>query len=99
MEVVGTHGAIRGWWSGALDRALTPTFELAATRRGHPAPEIVPVERSGEVFELREQIARTVSAFGARRAVVTGTEARKRVILCVEAERSLREGREIRLTF
>jgi len=99
MEVVGTHGAIRSWWSGALDRALTPTFQLTAARRGRPEPEIIPIERSGEVFELREQIARTVSAFGARRAVVTGTEARKRVILCVEAERSLREGREIRLTF
>jgi hypothetical protein len=30
---------------------------------------------------------------------VSGEEARKRVIVCIEAERSLREGREIPLTF
>ena len=60
---------------------------------------MVPIERSGEVFELREQIARTVTAFEERRPLVTGEEARKRVIMCVESERSLREGREIALEF
>jgi hypothetical protein len=30
---------------------------------------------------------------------VTGEEARKRVVMCVESERSLREGREIALEF
>jgi myo-inositol 2-dehydrogenase / D-chiro-inositol 1-dehydrogenase len=99
VEVVGSEGAIRGWWSGALDRTLTPAFELTVKRRGHPEPETIPVPRSGEVFELREQLARTVSAFAARRPLVTGFEARKRVIACVEAERSIREGREIPLRF
>jgi len=37
-----------------------------------------------------------VTAFEVRRSLVTGVEARKRVIVCAEAERSLREGREIR---
>lgn len=99
MEVVGDDGAVRGWWSGALDRELEPRFELRARRRGASAPEIVPVTRSGEVFELGEQIARTATAFAARRALVTGEEARKRVLMCVEAERSMREGREIPLRF
>ena len=36
---------------------------------------------------------------GERRPLVSGEEARKRVIVCVEAERSLREGREISLAF
>jgi myo-inositol 2-dehydrogenase/D-chiro-inositol 1-dehydrogenase len=40
-----------------------------------------------------------VEAFRARRPLVSGEEARKRVIVCIEAERSLREGREIPLTF
>ena len=99
MEVVGSEGAIRGWWSGALDRTLAPTFGLSVKRRGRAEPEIIPIERSGEVFELREQLARTVAAFDARRPLVTGEEARKRVIVCVEAERSLREGREMPLGF
>ena len=99
MEVVGSEGAIRGWWSGTLDRTLAPTFALTVKRRGHPEPETIPIERSGEVFELHDQLARTVTAFEARRPLVTGVEARKRVIVCVEAERSLREGREIPLRF
>ena len=68
-------------------------------RRGRPEPETIPIERSGEVFELHDQLARTVTAFEARRPLVTGVEARKRVVVCVEAERSLREGREIPLRF
>lgn len=99
VEVAGTDGAIRGWWSGALDRTLEPAFELKARRRGRPEPEIIPSERSGEVFELREQLARTVTAFAERRPLVAGEDARKRVIMCVESERSLREGREIALEF
>ena len=98
MEVVGSEGAIRGWWSAALDRP-SATFALAVKRRGHREPETIPIERSGEVFELHEQLARTVTAFQARRSLVTRVEARKRVIVCVEAERSLREGREIPLGF
>lgn len=99
MEVVGSEGAARGWWSGALDRSLEPAFDLRVKRRGGAEPEIMPIERSGEVFELREEIARTVTAFAERRPLVSGEEARKRVVLCVEAERSLREGREIALRF
>ncbi len=54
---------------------------------------------SGEVFELEEEIAQTVAAFRDRRALVSGVEARKRIVVCLEAERSLREGREIALAF
>jgi myo-inositol 2-dehydrogenase/D-chiro-inositol 1-dehydrogenase len=97
VEVVGTDGAVRGWWSGTLDRTLEPAFELKALVRGATAPAVVPVARSGEVFELRDQLARTVEAFAAGRPLVTGTEARKRVVLCLEAERSIRDGREIAL--
>ena len=101
MEVVGSEGAIRGWWSGALDRTLAPTFALAVKRRGHREPETIPIERTWakEVFELHEQLTRTATAFQARRSLVTRVEARKRVIVCFEAERSLREGREIPLGF
>jgi myo-inositol 2-dehydrogenase/D-chiro-inositol 1-dehydrogenase len=99
MDVVGSEGAVRGWWSGALDRTLAPEFGLSVQRRQRPEPEVVPIDRSGEVFELRAQLAATVAAFDARRPLVSGEEARKRVIVCVEAERSLREGREVPLVF
>jgi myo-inositol 2-dehydrogenase/D-chiro-inositol 1-dehydrogenase len=97
MEVVGTDGAVRGWWSGALDRTREPAFGLAVRRRGAPHPEAIPVHRSGELFELEDQLALTVTAFHERRALVSGEEARKRVVMCLEAERSLREGREVAL--
>lgn len=99
VEVVGSHGAIRGWWSGALDRTLEPAFALAVQRRGRAEPDAIAIDRSGEVFELRRQLAQTVTAFEQRRPLVPGEEARKRVIVCVEAERSLREGREVALEF
>lgn len=98
-EVVGAEGAVRAWWSGALDRTLSPTFDLRVQRRGATAPEVVPVERAGELFELREELARVVTAFRERRPLVSGEEARKRVVVCCEAERSLREGRERPLSF
>ena len=99
VEVVGSEGAIRGWWSGALDRTLAPEFGLSVKRRARAEPEVVPIERSGEVFELRAQLAATVGAFDAGRPLVSGEEAKKRVIVCVEAERSLREEREVPLVF
>jgi myo-inositol 2-dehydrogenase / D-chiro-inositol 1-dehydrogenase len=97
MDVVGTDGAVRAWWSGALDRTREPAFGLAVRRRGASPPEPVAVARSGELFELEDQLAQTVAAFRERRALVSGEDARKRVVVCLEAERSLREGREIGL--
>ncbi len=97
-EVVGREGAIRAWWSGTLDRTRQPAFELRVKRRGGEA-ETVTVTASGELFELEAQLAQAVAAFRERRPLVSGEEARKRVIVCVEAERSRREGREILLAF
>jgi myo-inositol 2-dehydrogenase / D-chiro-inositol 1-dehydrogenase len=99
VEVVGTDGAVRGSWSGAMDRTLTPTFEFRVQRRGEAESAALPLGPSGELFELEEEMRQTVAAFRARRPLVSGEEARKRIAACLEAERSLREGREIPLTF
>jgi myo-inositol 2-dehydrogenase / D-chiro-inositol 1-dehydrogenase len=96
-EVVGTEGAVRGWWSGGLDRTREATFELKAKRRGAPAPETIPIAASGELFELEEQLRQVVSAFRERRALVPAEEARKAVAVCRAVEQSVREGREIPL--
>lgn len=99
MEVVGTDGSIRTWWSGAMDRTLHPTFELKVQRRGEGKCELIHVPPSGELFELEEELKQVVVAFRERRPIVSGEEARKRVLICIEAERSLVEGREIELHF
>ena len=99
MEIVGRDGAIRAWWSGTMDRTLDPTFELRLRRRGATEPETLPLGASGELVELDEEIAHVAQAFREGRALVTGIEARKRIVMCVAAERSAREGREVALTF
>jgi len=96
-EVVGTEGAVRGWWSGSLDRAREATFELKVRRRGATAPETLPLARSGELFELEEQLRRVVPAIHERRALVPAEEARRAVAVCLAAEESLRTGREVSL--
>lgn len=95
VEVVGTDGAIRSWWSGSLDRTRHPACELKVTRRGRAEPEALPVDASGELFELEEQLRQIVGAFQHRRPLVSAEEARRAVALCLAAERSVREGREI----
>jgi myo-inositol 2-dehydrogenase / D-chiro-inositol 1-dehydrogenase len=99
LHLVGTAGSIRSWWSGVLDRTAHPSFELRLDRRGGGGAETVPVERSGELVELGAQARAVVSAFARRYPLVSGDEARKRVAVCLAAERSLREGREIALGF
>jgi myo-inositol 2-dehydrogenase/D-chiro-inositol 1-dehydrogenase len=97
-EVVGTEGALRGWWSGGTDRTREPAFELKVRRRGASAPESVPLAAAGEVFELEEQLRRAVGMFREGRPLVSSEEARRAIALCLAAEQSIREGREIPLT-
>jgi len=97
VEIVGTEGSIRSWWSGTMDRTLHPAFELKVQRRGQPQCQVIGIPSSGELFELQEELNHVVQAFRERRPIVSGEEARKRVIVCIEAERSLAEGKEIRL--
>src|SRR5438034_1597456 len=99
LHVVGREGSIRSWWSGTLDRTLHPTFELRIARKGQGHVDTVPVERSGELVELEEQARQVVTAFAERRLLVSGAEARKRIVVCLAAEQSLREAREIPLRF
>jgi myo-inositol 2-dehydrogenase/D-chiro-inositol 1-dehydrogenase len=49
--------------------------------------------------ELTEQARQIVPAFAERRPLLSGEEARKRIVVCLAAEASLREGREIALRF
>ncbi len=105
VEITGTEGALRTAWSGAMDRDHHPVFDYRvqpkgfAFERGVRESEHQVIAASGEVYELTEQIRRTVEALGQRQPLVSGAESRKRVICCLEAERSIREDREIALDF
>lgn len=99
LHVVGSAGAIRSWWSGAMDRTTHPAYELRIDRRDNGGVETVPIGPSGELAELSEQARQIVPAFAQRRPLLSGEEARKRIVVCLAAEQSLREGREIALRF
>jgi len=99
MELVGTEGSIRTWWSGAEDRTREPSFELKVKRGGAERAEALTLAASGELFELDEELRLVFAAFRAGRPIVSGEEARKRVLVCLAAERALAEGREVALDF
>jgi len=82
-----------------MDRALHPTFEVRVQRRGSDNAETLPIGPSGELVELFAQAQQTVTALRERRPLLSGEEARKRIIVCLAGEQSLREGREIPLRF
>ena len=97
-EVVGADGALRAWWSGGMDRTREASFGLTVRRRGASAPAAVPLEASGELFELEEQLRLIVGAFRERRALVSAEQARKAVAVCLAVEEALRHGREMAIT-
>jgi myo-inositol 2-dehydrogenase/D-chiro-inositol 1-dehydrogenase len=105
IEIAGADGAIRTAWSGAMDRDHHPFYDFRVQPRGFAFERGVresireDIAISGEVYELTEQLRLTAAALRERRPLVSSEEARKRVICCLEAERSVREGREIALSF
>jgi myo-inositol 2-dehydrogenase/D-chiro-inositol 1-dehydrogenase len=97
MEIAGRSGSLRTWWSGTAGaRSMKPSFELKLKRGGGPV-ETVDLSASGEVFDLEEEIRQVVAAFRQGKTLVGAEESRKRVIVCLEAERSIRENKELSL--
>ncbi|MBI5691299.1 MAG: Gfo/Idh/MocA family oxidoreductase [Verrucomicrobia bacterium] len=95
VKVAGTKGALWAAWSGALDRTLEPTFFLRVFD-GEKLEEVKLARHSGEVFELREQIARCVAMVrGEASPAATGEDGLWSAGLCLIAEESIREGRPL----
>ena len=96
-EAIGDAGALRAWWSGGMDRTREAQFGLTVRRRGTGTPERVPLEASGELFELEEQLRRSVGALRARQPLVSADEAKQAVALCLAVEEALETGRDVSL--
>lgn len=100
VEICGTEGAIRTTWAGSMDRTSNPDTHISVKRKGTEiAKEIVLERPSGELFELHEQLRRTVECFRTGRPLYAPEDGRKLVKVCLEAERSLRANKEIYLEF
>jgi len=96
-EIAGTEGAIRTTWTGASDRTPTANFELKLRRAGSTDAEIVSIEKSGEVYELEEQLRRLITDVPRRAPLVSARAALPSQVICLEIERAIRERRAITL--
>lgn len=95
VKVAGSKGAIWAGWSGALDRTLQPAFFLKIFD-GETLVEFPFQKQSGEVFELREEIARCVQmARGEAAPAATGRDGLWSAGLCLLAEESIRQKRPL----
>ena len=95
VKVTGTKGAIWAGWSGALDRTLEPSYFLKLFD-GEKLEEVKLTKHSGEVFELREQIARCVEMVRDDAApAASGRDGLWSAALCLVAEESIRQKRPL----
>jgi len=91
VKVSGTKGALWAAWSGALDRTLEPEYFLKVFDGEHL--ETVKLDKhSGEVFELREEIAQCIRMVrGESHRLATGLDGLWSAGLCLVAEESIRQ--------
>lgn len=95
VKVSGTKGALWAGWSGAQDRTLEPTAFLKVYD-GETLEEVQLSRQSGEVFELREEIAQSVAMVRTgRQPVATGLDGLWSAGLCLVAEESIRQGKPL----
>ncbi len=95
VKVSGTRGALWAGWSGALDRTLEPSYFLKVFD-GETLENVKLEKHSGEVFELREEIARCVEMVRTGRApAASGLDGLWSAGLCLVAEESIRQGRPL----
>lgn len=95
VKVSGTKGALWAGWSGALDRTLEPTAFLKVFD-GEKLDNVMLTKQSGEVFELREEIAQCIEMVRTgKKPVATGIDGFWSAGLCLVAEESIRQGRPL----
>jgi myo-inositol 2-dehydrogenase/D-chiro-inositol 1-dehydrogenase len=91
VKVSGTKGALWAGWSGALDRTLEPTAFLKVFD-GEKLEELTLTKQSGEVFELREEIAQCIDMVrSGKKPIATGLDGLWSAGLCLVAEESIRQ--------
>jgi myo-inositol 2-dehydrogenase/D-chiro-inositol 1-dehydrogenase len=96
VKLTGTRGALWASWSGAMDRALHPTFCLKYFDGNHL--QDIPVTKiTGEVYELEEELADLAAAArGADLRCATGSDGRWSVAMCLKAQESVDTGQVIK---
>jgi myo-inositol 2-dehydrogenase/D-chiro-inositol 1-dehydrogenase len=97
VKVSGTKGAIWAAWGGALDRTLEPTYSLRVYD-GTKVEDVKLTHHSGEVFELRQEIAMCVRCVReGTKPIASGEDGLWSAGLCLAAEESVRQGAQVDL--
>ena len=99
LELSGSDGALRTWWSADTARTTEARFAMTLRRAGQSTPEEIAIPESGEISELSALLRDTLDGFREGRALVSAAEARKSVLLCLAAEEAARSGAAQRLSF
>lgn len=95
VKVSGTRGALWAGWSGALDRTLEPTAFLRVFD-GEKLENVTLAKQSGEVFELREEIAQCISMVRhGKKPAASGLDGLWSAGLCLVAEESIRQNKPL----
>lgn len=96
VKVTGTKGAIWAGWSGAMDRTLEPTCFLKVFDGEKLETVDLAKHSSGEVFELRTEIARAIQMVrGEAPPPADGRDGLWSAGLCLLAEESIRQKRPL----
>lgn len=97
VKVFGSSGVLRAEWHAEQDRSVAPRFSLEISEGGAMAP--LPVAAiPGELFELRSEIRAMAAAVRDGAPLpFTLREARRAVVLCLEAQRSIETGLPVSL--
>ena len=95
IKVSGTRGALWAGWSGALDRTLEPEYFLKVFDGDHLTHVDIKTH-SGEVFELRAEIAQCIDMVRTGKIpIATGLDGLWSAGLCLVAEESIRQNKPL----
>ena len=95
VKVSGTKGAVWAGWSGPLDRTPEPAFFLKVFD-GEKLEDVKLEKQSGEIFELRAEIARCIEMVRQGRSpAATARDGLWSAGLCLVAEESIRRKRPL----
>jgi myo-inositol 2-dehydrogenase/D-chiro-inositol 1-dehydrogenase len=95
-KLMGDRGALIATWDGEQDRTTTPTAALKLW--DGESLGTIPIEASGELFELETELGHFAAVCrGETAPIITPDEAARAVSICMAAERSIRSGEAERI--
>jgi len=97
VNITGSDGAIWASWSGAMDRTFEPTFWLKV-QRGERVEDVPVEKKSGEVYELVDEVAAVLRSVREGSPVpCSGEDGWWSTAMCLRAAESVEKGMPVSL--